>query len=183
MDQNPKRVTQAAIESAYDDITMAVAPRPEPPDRALVYFTTILVLVTIGVAGHYWSPLLLPKADVSARPSPGCDLQREACSAALPDGARIELSITPRPIPFLQTLRVEVTIAGTKGKKVVVDFAGETMNMGYNRSELPATGGGRFAGTASLPVCVAGRMVWIATVQVETDRQRIAVPYRFEVGH
>lgn len=172
-----------AIKSEYDDITMAVAPLPEPPDRRLVYFAMALVLVAIGVAGHYWSPLFLPKADVSARPPPDCDLQRQACSAALPDGARIELSITPRPIPFLQTLHIEVTIAGTEAKKVVVDFAGETMNMGYNRSELPAVGGGRFAGAASLPVCVAGRMVWIATVQVETDRQRIAVPYRFEVGH
>jgi hypothetical protein len=57
------------------------------------------------------------------------------------------------------------------------------MNMGHNRSELMATGAGRFAGAASLPVCVSGRMTWIATVQVETDRQRIAVPYRFDVGH
>lgn len=162
---------------------MAVTPLAKPPGRRLVYFTMVLFLMAIGVAGHYWSPLLLPKADVSARPPPGCDLQRQACSAALPDGTRIELSITPRPIPFLQTLRVEVTIAGTEAKKVVVDFAGETMNMGHNRSELPVAGGGRFSGAASLPVCVAGRMAWIATVQVETDRQRIAVPYRFEVGH
>lgn len=172
-----------AIESAYDDITMAVAPRPKPPDKRLAYIAMILVLVALGVAGHYWSPLLLPKADVSARPPPGCNLQHRTCSATLPDGTRIELSITPRPISFLRTLSVEVTIAGTEAKTVVVDFAGETMNMGYNRSELLAAGGGRYAGAASLPVCVAGRMAWIATVQVETDRQRIAVPYRFEVGH
>jgi hypothetical protein len=64
-----------------------------------------------------------------------------------------------------------------------VDFAGESMNMGYNRSELPATAPGRHAGEVSLPVCVSGGMTWVATVIVETDRQRIAVPYRFDVGH
>jgi hypothetical protein len=29
---------------------------------------------------------------------------------------------------------------------------------------------------------VTGQMAWIATVLIETDRQRIAVPYRFTVG-
>ena len=62
-------------------------------------------------------------------------------------------------------------------------IAGATMNMGYNRSELAPAGNGRYAGETSLPVCVAGTMAWIATVVVETDRQRIAVAYRFEVRH
>jgi hypothetical protein len=26
-------------------------------------------------------------------------------------------------------------------------------------------------------------MAWVATVLVETDRQRIAVPFRFDTGH
>jgi hypothetical protein len=95
----------------------------------------------------------------------------------------LELSITPRPIPFLQTLRVEVTVSGVEARKVEVDFAGETMNMGYNRGELFATRGNTYAGEAALPVCVSGSMAWVATVIVETAGQRIAVPYRFETGH
>ena len=63
-----------------------------------------------------------------------------------------------------------------------MDFAGETMNMGYNRTALAATGSGRHIGEASLPVCVSGGMNWVVTVQVETGRQRIAVPYRVAVG-
>ncbi len=56
--------------------------------------------------------------------------------------------------------------------------------MGYNRVALNTTdGNGRFVGEASLPVCVSGGMNWMATVLVETDRQRIAVPYRFGVGY
>ena len=143
----------------------------------------ILALLAIAVAGQWFSPLLLPKADVTGIAEPGCDLQRRACPAALPDGSSLQLSITPRPIPFLQALRVEVVITGIKAEKVEVDFAGESMNMGYNRSGLTATGGGTYTGEASLPVCVSGSMAWVATVVVETNRQRIAVPYRFTVGH
>jgi hypothetical protein len=65
---------------------------------------------------------------------------------------------------------------------VEVDFSGETMNMGYNRSELTSSGPGHYTGEASLPVCVSGTMAWVATVIVETSGQRIAVPYRFETG-
>jgi hypothetical protein len=149
----------------------------------LLNLAMIIALVATAIIGHQFSPLLLPKADVTGAAEPGCDLQRRACPATLPDGGRLEFSITPRPIPFLQALRVEVTITGIEARKVEVDLAGETMNMGYNRSELSATSAGRYAGEMSLPVCVSGGMTWAATVIVQTDRQRIAVPYRFDVGH
>ena len=149
----------------------------------LLNLAMIVALVALAVLGQQLSPLLLPRADVTGVMEPGCDLQRRACAATLPDGGRLEFSITPRPIPLLQALRVEVTVTGVKPGKVEVDFAGASMNMGYNRSELPLTGSGRYAGEASLPVCVSGGMTWVATVLVETDRQRIAVPFRFDTGH
>jgi hypothetical protein len=148
----------------------------------LLNLAMIVALVATAIIGHQLSPLLLPKADITGVVEPGCDLQRRACTATLPQG-RMEFSITPRPIPFLQPLRVEVIVSGVEPRKVEVDFAGESMNMGYNRSELPATDPGRHAGEVSLPVCVSGGMTWVATVIIETDRQRIAVPYRFDVGH
>ena len=143
----------------------------------------MVALLAIALIGRQLSPLLLPKADVTGVAEPGCDLQRQACSAALPQGGRLEFSITPRPIPVLQALHLEVNVTGLKPGKVEVDFAGESMNMGYNRSELTATGGGRHTAETSLPVCVSGGMTWVATVIVETDRQRIAVPFRFDTGH
>ena len=149
----------------------------------LVNLAMIVALIAIAFVGHRLSPLLLPKADVTGTAEPGCNLQRRPCPATLPQGGHLEFSITPRPIPFLQPLRVEVTVSGIEPRKVEVDFAGASMNMGYNRSELTAASPGRYASDASLPVCVSGGMTWVATVIVETDRQRIAVPYRFDVGH
>jgi hypothetical protein len=143
----------------------------------------LVALLAIAIIGHRFSPLLLPKADVSGVVAAGCDLQQGSCMATLPQGGTVEFSITPRPIPFLQTLRLEVAVTGIDADKVEVDFAGESMNMGFNRSQLAAIGGGRHAGEASLPVCVTGRMTWVATVVVEAGRQRITVPYRFDAGH
>lgn len=147
-----------------------------------VTLAMIVALIALAVLGRQFSPLLPPTADVAAVAEPGCDLQRRACEATWPPGGRLEFSITPRPIPLLQALRVEVTVSGVKPARVEVDFAGESMNMGYNRSELAAVGAGRYAGETSLPVCVSGSMTWVATVMVEADRQRIAVPFRFDAG-
>lgn len=146
----------------------------------LIDAAIILGLILTGVAGYWFSPLLLPKSDISATPDPACDLHRQSCGATLPDGGRIELSIAPRPIPMVQPLAVEVRISGLEAKKAAIDFAGIGMNMGYNRPELPAAGPGRFAGSASLPVCITGTMAWQATLLLETDRQRISVPFRFD---
>lgn len=148
----------------------------------LVNLAMIAALIAIAVVGHRFSPLLLPKTDVTGQVEAGCDLQQRACPATLPDGGHVRLSITPRPIPYLQALIVEVRTSGIEVRKVEVDFAGASMNMGYNRTQLAAAEDGRHTGEASLPVCVSGGMTWVATVLIETDRQRIAVPYRFDVG-
>lgn len=149
----------------------------------LVDSAMILTLILIGVIGYKLSPLLLPKADQIANPELGCDLQAGDCAAPLPAGGRLRFSLTPRPIPVTAPLTMTVEIEGAEADKVAVDFAGVSMNMGFNRPQLDRVAPGRFTGQATLPVCVTGRMTWQATVLIETGRTRIAVPFRFDAGH
>jgi len=142
----------------------------------------LAALLSIGVAGYFLSPLLSPVADVTIAPDLGCDLHRASCAATLPDGGRLELSLAPRPIPVSVPIEASVHVAGQAVDRVELDFAGVTMNMGYNRAELRPTGPATFVGTATLPACVTGRMAWQATVLVERGRTRIAVPFRFDAG-
>lgn len=142
----------------------------------------ILALLAVIAAGYLYSDLLLPKADVTVQPLPGCDLQKTPCRAGLPGGGNLELSISPRPIPLAAPIRVEVKIAGLPAETVEVDFAGVSMNMGYNRPRLAAAGDGRFTAEATLPVCVTGEMDWGATVLLEAGRRRFSVPFRFRAG-
>lgn len=152
-------------------------------NKTLVDLIGLLLIALIVVIGYKLSPLLLPKADLTLQPEAGCDLQRQSCGAVLPGGGRVELSITPRPIPMVKPLKVEVSLLGARANRVDVDFAGTEMNMGLNRPALQADGNGRFAGEATLPVCITGAMAWQATVLVETEKERIAIPFRFASGH
>lgn len=49
-----------------------------------VNLAMIAALLGTAVAGHYFSPLLLPAGDVTGVVEPGCDLQKEACTGAKP---------------------------------------------------------------------------------------------------
>lgn len=157
-----------------------------PNRHLLIDAAIVLALLLVALAGYRFSPFLLPKADMTATPAAGCDLHRQPCAATLSVGGRnaanatITLSIAPRPIPVIRPLRLEVVIEGLEARRVEVDFAGRDMNMGLNRPALAADGPGRFVGQATLPVCITGKMAWKATVLVETDRERIAVPFLFD---
>jgi len=151
--------------------------------KILIDFIGILLIALVVVVGYKLSPLLLPKADLTVQPAAGCNLHQTPCAAALPEGGRVELSILPRPIPMVAPLQVAVRIEGTTARQVEVDFTGVDMNMGLNRPRLVDQGEGRFTAEATLPVCVTGNMDWQATVLVETDKARIAAPFRFSSHH
>lgn len=153
-----------------------------PGNNLLVDCAVVLALVLVGVVGYKLSPLLMPQADVVGEPDPACDLHRAPCTARLPGGGRLEFSVTPRPIPVAAHIEIAVEIAGRSAGRVEVDFAGVSMNMGFNRPTLTAAGAGRYTAQTSLPVCVTGRMTWQATVLIEAEGMRIAVPFRFDAG-
>jgi hypothetical protein len=153
---------------------------PNTKRSLLVDGAIILALGLIAVVGYRFSPLLLPKADVTLTPAAGCDLNQQACHADLPDGGRIELAIAPHPIPVIRPLQATVTFTGLAPDKVELDFAGVAMDMGLNRVTLVPAGAGRYVGETTIPVCVTGRMLWRATLVAEAGRRRIAVPFQFE---
>lgn len=142
----------------------------------------ILLIALVVVIGYKLSPMLLPKADVTVQPDPACNLQHQACAVTLPNGGRVELSSSLRPIPMVKPFEVQVTTSGFTPARVEVDFAGIEMNMGFNRPQLAARGNGLFAAEATLPVCITGLMDWQVTVLIETGSERIAIPYRFSSG-
>ena len=147
---------------------------------SLVDLAIILTLACIAVVGYKVSPLLLSQAELTIAPSPGCDLNRQACAAELPGGGRLEMEITPRPIPLVKPLQVSVRLSGITADKLEIDFAGRSMSMGYNRQPLVADAPGRYLGQAMLPVCVTGRMAWQATLVIDSAGQKIAIPFLFD---
>lgn len=158
--------------------TNAVTPDALPmgSSRHALPLAVALGMLLVAVLGYRW----LPKADVPLPAVEDCRLDQQACAANLPGGGRLVIGIDPRPIPTTRPLRIEVAVSGLDTAGVEVDFAGVGMNMGYNRPRLEALGDGRYAGQATLPVCVTGTMAWRATVRIEAGRQIISVPFRFD---
>jgi hypothetical protein len=119
----------------------------------------------------------------SAEPTigaPACDLGAGPCTARLPDGGEVTLSVEPRPIPLLRPLALRVVIGGLQADATAVDFLSTDMDMGYNRPSLAADGPGRFRGEGMLPTCTRSHMNWEARVLLTTPRGPIVVPFRFE---
>lgn len=142
----------------------------------------VLALLLIGAAGYKYSPLLIPKTDLTVMPDPGCDLHVGPCIAHVPTGGQVRLALLPRPVRVSAPLDLEIQIEGLLAQQIEVDFTGVGMNMGLNRPRLSPTGGGRFTGQTTLPVCITGRMAWVATVLIDAGSSRIAIPFRFEAG-
>ena len=150
--------------------------------KVLIDAIGVLLIALVVVVGYKLSPLLLPKADLTVRPNPACDLQRQACAVRLPGGGSVELELAPHPIPLVRPFEVRVGTAGFAPERIAIDFAGSEMNMGYNRIDLPMLSDGRHGAEATLPVCVTGHMDWQATLLIDTAGERIAIPFRFVSG-
>lgn len=140
----------------------------------------VITATGLGLLAYRYAPQLSTAAEVRTALDPTCSLAHRECSAEVPGGGRIRLAITPRPIPVMETIRIEVTAEDLRARSATVDFSGVDMNMGFNRYSLTPAGGGRFGGVGVLPVCSRQRMAWEATVLVETPEGRIAAPFRFE---
>ena len=153
---------------------------PFRPRSLLADFLIIVALGAIAIVGYKFSPLLLPKADLTLMPTAGCDLNRSSCSAAIPGGGSIEMSLSPHPVPVIQPINIVVTLHGITAGKAEIDFQGVAMEMGYNRVSLRQEAPDRLVGTATIPVCITGRMLWRATLLLENETRKIAVPFLFD---
>lgn len=148
-------------------------------ERSFFYssIAAIAAMLLVAAAGYLW----LPRADLALPLVEGCRLDRQACSAALPGAGKVELALEPRPVPTSAPVRIVVTVEHAQPSAVAVRFEGVDMNMGLHRVPLQARDG-RHVGETTLPVCVTGRMVWQATVELEIGRENVTVPFRFESG-
>jgi hypothetical protein len=150
--------------------------------KQLLAAVALLVLIIAATLGFKYWKMAHPEQTITAQVDTSCDLHLGACAASLPDGGRIELEITPRPIPLLRPLEIRAKITGMDARKVEIDFSGVSMNMGFNRPVLAASGEQVFTGQATLPVCITGRMEWQASVMVNTGQAQIVAPFRFEAA-
>jgi len=139
----------------------------------------LLALACVAVAAV---KLAMPRPgdDERVLAAQNCDPAADSCTAGLPDGGRLTLSIAPNPVRPLVPLQVRVGLEATQADRIEVLFTGVQMDMGVQRS--PLTGDGRqFDGQAMLPVCTTGAMTWAATVRLTRHSGTLVLPFHFNV--
>lgn len=152
-----------------------------PKTKNILWYATLAVLaLSFGGVYYYFKDYFKPQVAHTLEWDTKCDLRSGSCKSQLPNGGVVQFEITPKNIPLLKPMTLDVTIAGAEVDSVEVDFAGVSMNMGFNRTRLEATEEGKFSGIITLPVCVRNRMDWEADVMLETDAGIIVAPFRFE---
>jgi hypothetical protein len=117
-----------------------------------------------------------------ALPAANCDVGQAPCRYVLPQGGSITLNILPRPIQAVEPMLVDIQLEGVEGISAGVDFAGADMAMGFNVIPLIKQDSTQFATQTSLPICTTGKMQWVATLQLETNKALLHIPFKFEVG-
>lgn len=147
--------------------------------RRLIDAIALLALALVGIVGYKLSPLNGPPVETRLAPAPGCNLHRGPCTVAV-GGGSLEVSLTPRPVPLIKPIRIQVRATGFRPARMDADFAGVGMNMGFNRPQLQPQEDGSYLGETTLPVCVTGTMRWELTLLVATEAGHFLAPFRFD---
>jgi hypothetical protein len=140
----------------------------------------VAALAASGYAGFRLWRWQQPPQIVRGAVARDCDLNRAPCEATFPGGARLRVSINPRPIPLITPVAVEVQLVGLRAESVQIDLNSPDMNMGYNRHMLTPRSDGVFVGHTVLPVCVRDRMTWQLQATARTPRGPLGAIFEFE---
>lgn len=148
-----------------------------------------LVLLVIGLAVYHFmmaSKNQTKQTVVLQTLMADCNPVEAVCTARMKQ--HVVTLHFPEKVVYLQPFKMRVTIEGLpeiEPEKLVVDFKMVGMDMGLNRYTLsPITdesGNVYFQGEAILPVCVSGRVDWVANIQAETNDKIYEAVFEFKV--
>ncbi len=147
--------------------------------KKLMVIVTILVMAILAVIGFKLRSAGASVADLTL-PASACNPGLSVCSAVSSEGWKLEFSISPQPIRALQTLNLDIKLGPLDVERIEIDFEGSQMEMGINRTRLSGSHS-HFTGQTMLPICITGRMEWVATILVTTPQRKIAIPFYFFV--
>jgi hypothetical protein len=140
----------------------------------------LIAFAASGYAGFRLWQWQQPPQIVSGAVAHDCDLNRAPCEASFPGGGRLRISVSPRPIPLITPVTVEVQLFGLHAEAVQIDLNSPDMNMGYNRHQLARKSGERFVGHTLLPVCIRDRMTWQLQATARTAEGPLGAIFQFE---
>ncbi|PID34386.1 MAG: hypothetical protein CR976_00530 [Thiotrichales bacterium] len=115
----------------------------------------------------------------------GCDLSSSSCLAGDRLGHEVSVSLSPRPVPLLEDVAINVTVKGMDSLRVAqMSITGLNMYMGMQIIPLTLNDVGnaseqKLTGILQLPVCTSRKMEWEATLVMQTEADMYRAVYSF----
>ncbi len=115
----------------------------------------------------------------------GCDLSNSSCFARDRLGHEVSVSLSPRPVPLLEDVAINVTVKGMDDLRVAqMSITGLNMYMGMQIIPLTLSNVGnaseqKLTGVLQLPVCTSRKMEWEATLVMQTEADMYRAVYLF----
>lgn len=111
----------------------------------------------------------VPSAN-SAPAITSCDLNRERCTAATRWG-EINLQLSPRPLPVLTPIAVDVRFDRANQARISAQLDGVDMEMGPNVATLQRIDEHSLRGQLVIPICLTGTMKWRLRLTISDGTQ------------
>lgn len=148
-----------------------------------------LVLLVAGLATYYFM-MSSKKQDrqlvLLETAKPKCNPVKSPCEAG--DNQHSVTLQFPENVAYLKPFKMRVTLQGLRQEeidKIIVDFKMLGMDMGINRYILSPVkdeeGNIVYQGEGILPVCVSGRVDWVANTEVMTADKIYEAVFEFKV--
>ena len=151
----------------------------------LLLFVFLTIVAGVFYFGNYKEVEQKPRLVLDLLDS-NCKPAKSACTAAMRDYSAT--LYFPEQVHYLKPFRMQVTTKGISNSSietVYVDYTMVGMDMGLNRFSLlsvtDAKGQQRYEGEGILPVCVSGRVDWLASVNIITANKVYEATFKLEV--
>ena len=115
-----------------------------------------------------------------AKQSSTCDLHKSACEVLLKDGSSIVLSIYPKNIPLMKSLKFSVKTKGIKLDKLQLKIYATNMNMGLTQATLKKIKPNLYVGHVTLASCIQGGMIWNANIIANEPQKSLGATFEFK---
>lgn len=126
----------------------------------------------------------------NSRPPPAssaassCDLNHASCEVPTNWGTAT-VTLSPKPVPVLQPITVELHLASPAPVEVQASLNGVDMDMGPNITRLQRAGANLWHGQMTVPICLTGTMRWQLSIDLRDGARNESVAFGFTapIGH